>query len=283
MGNHPNLIGVFGRLTGTPNNQLGLVLPLVALSRYSILGNPPSFDTVTRDTFSTEQQSRLTLSFILRVLTGIASACAHLHHASCSTSTATTAASAAAVGRTTRGIMHGDLYAHNILVDDVGHALLTDFGAATFKEEEEAFSTGTASLGSALDSTGTSSGQGAGMDEDMTKEQREEQEAHQGQLLERIEVRAFGCLLDDLLTQAHLQPGAEATSTSTASIQPANVVVGDGGDGGGGVVGRSAAHKEVLYELLNMRISCMLSDVPSRPCFRALHQQLSELLQGCQP
>ncbi|MBW8778769.1 MAG: protein kinase, partial [Burkholderiales bacterium] len=28
--------------------------------------------------------------------------------------------------------MHGDFYAHNLLVDDQAHALLGDFGAASF-------------------------------------------------------------------------------------------------------------------------------------------------------
>ena len=31
-----------------------------------------------------------------------------------------------------RGLLHGDVYGHNILHDDKGHALLGDFGAASF-------------------------------------------------------------------------------------------------------------------------------------------------------
>ncbi len=34
--------------------------------------------------------------------------------------------------------MHGDFYAHNILVDDDAHALLGDFGAASFLPEDDA-------------------------------------------------------------------------------------------------------------------------------------------------
>ena len=34
-----------------------------------------------------------------------------------------------------RGICHGDFYAHNLLVDDHGHAILGDFGAAGFLED----------------------------------------------------------------------------------------------------------------------------------------------------
>ena len=36
-----------------------------------------------------------------------------------------------------RGLVHGDFYAHNILVDDQGHALLGDFGAASFLPEHD--------------------------------------------------------------------------------------------------------------------------------------------------
>ncbi|HEY9029130.1 MAG TPA: lipopolysaccharide kinase InaA family protein, partial [Burkholderiaceae bacterium] len=34
-----------------------------------------------------------------------------------------------------QGLMHGDFYAHNLLVDDDAHALLGDFGAASFLPE----------------------------------------------------------------------------------------------------------------------------------------------------
>jgi serine/threonine protein kinase len=56
--------------------------------------------------------------------------------------------------------MHGDLYAHNILVDDQGNALLGDFGAASVYDRSD---------------------------------------THLAFALERIEISAFGCLLDDLL------------------------------------------------------------------------------------
>ena len=36
-----------------------------------------------------------------------------------------------------QGLMHGDFYAHNLLVDDDGHALLGDFGAASFLPEDD--------------------------------------------------------------------------------------------------------------------------------------------------
>ena len=81
---------------------------------------------------------------VLKISLQMASAAAHLH---------------------SRGIMHGDLYAHNILIDPKANPLFGDFGAASlfnFKDTSKA------------------------------------------QVLEKIEVRAFGCLVDDLLL--HLGP-----------------------------------------------------------------------------
>jgi len=58
-----------------------------------------------------------------------------------------------------RGIAHGDLYAHNILWDGAHDALLGDFGAASFFTPED----------------------------------------EQARGLQRLEARAFGCLLEELL------------------------------------------------------------------------------------
>ena len=155
IGNHSHFIRVLGRLSEAPNSQLGLVLPLLDTSAdaYQILGNPPSFDTITRDTFPAG--ASFTTAFVRSVLRGIASAGCHLHSA----------------GERGRGIMHGDMYAHNILVHKLSHhALLTDLGAASFK-------------------TSTAHAIGAAFTE---------QECTR---LEQIEVRAFGCLIDDLLVR----------------------------------------------------------------------------------
>ena len=59
-----------------------------------------------------------------------------------------------------RDVCHGDLYAHNILVNEAGDILLGDFGAASHYP--------------ALDPA-------------------------QAKALEAIEVRAFGCFLEDIL------------------------------------------------------------------------------------
>jgi len=61
-----------------------------------------------------------------------------------------------------QGLNHGDLYAHNILTDENANTLLGDFGAATCYDKSGGYA----------------------------------------QALQRIEVRAFGCLLDDLITHS---------------------------------------------------------------------------------
>ena len=68
-------------------------------------------------------------------------------------------------------VMHGDIYAHNILVSSEGHCLLTDFGAASVKSPAH-FS------------------------------------IEQLKLLEKIEVRAFGCLVDDIMQRLNSQNSA---------------------------------------------------------------------------
>ena len=132
---HENLVGVLGQIANHPSGQRGLVLPLLDKD-FEILGGPPNFESCTRDTF--ESHRTFTPSLILKIAQGIASAAAHLHN---------------------RGISHGDLYAHNILVDRSGKPILSDFGAASFYEPRSVL----------------------------------------GLKLEQLEVRAFGCLLEDLL------------------------------------------------------------------------------------
>ena len=131
-GLHRSLVGASGRIVEHPQGGKGLVMPLVEAG-YSILAGPPSLESCTRDVYAPERH--FSLAELLRLAHGIADAVAHLHQ---------------------RGILHGDLYAHNILCNVHGDALLGDFGAATFMPED------------AL-------------------------------ALQRIEVRAFGCLLEELL------------------------------------------------------------------------------------
>lgn len=112
-GTHPNIIPVLGKLVGHPEEWHGVVLELIPPDFHS-LGLPPSLETCTRDTFA--QGTSWSLSFVVKVLQGIASACAHLH---------------------SKGIIHGDLYAHNILVNTAGECYLGDFGAASFYDSSD--------------------------------------------------------------------------------------------------------------------------------------------------
>ena len=106
-GSHANLITPLGKIHSHPDAKKGLVLQLIP-PHYTNLGLPPSLESCTRDNFPAG--TTLGLAHVKSILLGIASAASHLHD---------------------RGILHGDLYAHNILTDPSGHALLGDFGAAT--------------------------------------------------------------------------------------------------------------------------------------------------------
>ncbi|PSB33741.1 leucine-rich repeat-containing protein kinase family protein [Stenomitos frigidus] len=149
-GAHGNLVSVLGKLTHSPEEKAGLVLSFIP-PHYKNLGNPPDLDTCTRDTYPSD--TVFSLAVLLRIAQGIAAAAAHLHD---------------------RGIMHGDLYAHNILVDETGASLLGDFGAASF-----------------YDSTDPAI----------------------AQTMEWLEVRAFGCLLEDLLDRCVLEDSAVQKAT----------------------------------------------------------------------
>lgn len=112
-GRHPNLIDPIGKIHGHPEKK-GLVLELIP-PHYTNLGLPPTLDSCTRDAFHPE--TVYSIEKCRTILMSIASASMHLHE---------------------KGITHGDLYAHNILIDNSGHALLGDFGAATiYKKDHE--------------------------------------------------------------------------------------------------------------------------------------------------
>lgn len=106
-GSHPNLIDPIAKIHDHPDGKPGLVLQLIP-PHYANLGLPPTLQSCTRDAYPPGMA--LSVGKARTILRGVASAAAHLH---------------------ARGIAHGDLYAHNVLIDDAGHALLGDFGAAT--------------------------------------------------------------------------------------------------------------------------------------------------------
>lgn len=133
-GVHPNIISVVGKISGHPDGTKGLVMPLIDAS-FKNLAGPPSLESCTRDIYAAD--TNFSLDTALSMAHGIAAAAEHLHD---------------------MGILHGDLYAHNMLWNEQGECLLGDFGAASFISDQ-----------------------------------------HQALALQRIEVRAFGCFLEELL------------------------------------------------------------------------------------
>ena len=107
-GQHPALTTPVARLTEHPAQAQGLLLPLIPATHVNLAG-PPSLQSCTRDVYPPGLQ--LLAALALCIASDVAGAVAHLHQ---------------------RGVMHGDLYAHNILIDPVhGQAQLGDLGAAT--------------------------------------------------------------------------------------------------------------------------------------------------------
>ena len=111
-GAHPNVVGGLAEVTGHPAGAQGLVMPLLPL-HWRPLAAPPSLETCSRDIY--DAAWRLPLAAALRVAVGVGAAAVHLH---------------------AHGILHGDLYAHNVLWDGhEGDAMLSDFGAASGMSE----------------------------------------------------------------------------------------------------------------------------------------------------
>lgn len=73
-----------------------LVAVLELCEGMQALGKPPSFDTVTRDVYPPGALPQLTPPQAAVLARAVASACAHLH---------------------AHGVAHGDVYAHNVMVD----------------------------------------------------------------------------------------------------------------------------------------------------------------------
>ncbi|WP_424360149.1 leucine-rich repeat-containing protein kinase family protein [Methylocystis parvus] len=106
-GAHPNLTSALGRLGDHPDGVDALLMPLLP-AHWRVLAGPPSLETCSRDVY--DPALRLDAAVARKIAGSVGSAAAHLH---------------------SRGLMHGDLYAHNTLWDGVtGKATLSDFGAA---------------------------------------------------------------------------------------------------------------------------------------------------------
>ena len=106
-GAHAGLIPILGTLDGHPQGAPGLVMPLIDAT-FGNLAGPPSLASCTRDVYA--DGVGFDVPQVLAIAHGIASAVCQLH---------------------ARGIVHGDLYGHNILHADGGACLLGDFGAAS--------------------------------------------------------------------------------------------------------------------------------------------------------
>ena len=178
-GEHHNLNTPYGKISEHPEEKEALVFPLIP-SIYCNLGNPPSLETCTRDIYDNEASFPLPL--LLRIISDISSAALHLHE---------------------RGINHGDLYAHNILIDKEGHSLLGDFGAATCYDRPK-----------------------------------------YGDAFERLEVRAFGCLLEELLDRCAAADKRE---------------------------------EKIIEELNRLKESCMAPSVQTRPSFERIHRMSTRM------
>ena len=113
-GSHRHLVGVLGALAGHPQGTPGLVLPRLA-PHWTPLAGPPSMRSCSRDVYSDDLQ--LPVAHAMSVARAATEALDHLH--AC-------------------GLSHGDLYAHNLLVDGQGQALLSDLGAASLLPDDDA-------------------------------------------------------------------------------------------------------------------------------------------------
>lgn len=111
-GQHPQLLTPLARVDGHPDGRLAMALPLLPASLRNLAG-PPSLDSCTRDVYAPD--TAFTPATAQRLLAGVRSAVQHLHD---------------------HGVLHGDLYAHNILWDPAtGEAVLSDLGAAALTRD----------------------------------------------------------------------------------------------------------------------------------------------------
>lgn len=91
-GDHPHLVGALGRLSGHPQGLSGLLLPRLSAA-HRPLAAPPSMASCSRDVYA--PGLRLTADQARQIAQATAQALQHLH---------------------ARGLVHGDLYAHNTLL-----------------------------------------------------------------------------------------------------------------------------------------------------------------------
>ncbi len=177
-GQHSSLTQTLGRIQNHPNGTEGLVMELIP-DEFGNLALPPSLDSCTRDVYSQDQT--FSASELFGIAGSIAGAVNHLHQ---------------------QGMIHGDLYAHNILTTPSGEALLSDYGAASFFDASD---------------------------------------IEQSSKLQRLEARAFGCLLEELTERC------------------------------------GEVNESVRSELKALASSCLQSDVLARPSFTEICEALHRI------
>lgn len=104
-GEHPNLVTPLAKIS--EDSISALVMSLIP-PNYRNLGQPPSFASCTRDTFT--QGQSFSIEQIQHIINQVDSVMSHLK---------------------SKRISHGDVYAHNMLINPEGHLLFGDFGAAS--------------------------------------------------------------------------------------------------------------------------------------------------------
>ena len=105
VGNHPSLVQSLAQVK--EDGYLALIMNLIP-AHYANLGLPPCFNSCTRDTFPTDFS--LSITQIDKIVTQMEDVFVHLHD---------------------NQVCHGDLYAHNTLLDVDANIIFGDFGAAT--------------------------------------------------------------------------------------------------------------------------------------------------------
>jgi len=103
---HPNIVKVIGHIDA--QQSLGVVMELIP-ERFKNLGLPPSLDSCTRDVF--DGAWRFDEPQVVSMIRQMIDAIQHIHR---------------------HDFIHGDIYAHNILVDERGKLLFGDMGAASY-------------------------------------------------------------------------------------------------------------------------------------------------------
>jgi len=104
-GQHPNIVESIAHIN--EEDYQALVMKLIP-ENYKNLGLPPNFDTCSRDVFADGVE--LTIEQVDKVIEQMTAVFEHIH---------------------ANQVSHGDLYAHNTLIDEEANILFGDFGAAS--------------------------------------------------------------------------------------------------------------------------------------------------------